>query len=794
VYTHDVYTHEGLRGSRKLKLGALSLYVGNGQRAAIEAIGSYHLSLLNGLVIVLNNRNYAPSNTRGIISVSRLYDDRHVNRFVDNSIQVSKNNMVYFSVVPRNGIFEIDLSDSYTNVSSIYALSNKRSKSNLDSALLWHCRLGHINKKRIEKLQHDGFLNSNDLRAFEKCALLHEQTHPNQNALALHVIRAGKVHKKKNKQKPRFRARGQYQGKGKNKHAYDPKPKISPPSKKKIPAKDTMCHQCGDTCHWKRNYPQNIAELLKNLKLSQGASGKVHKKKNKQKPGFRARGQYQGKGNNKHACDPKPKISPPSKKKIPAKDTMCHQCGDTGAAIEAIGSYHLSLLNGLVIVLNNRNYAPSNTRGIISVSRLYDDRHVNRFIDNSIQVSKNNMVYFSAVPRDGIFEIDLSDSYTNVSSIYALSNKRSKSNLDSALLWHCRLGHINKKRIKKLQHDGFLNSNDLRAFEKCALRDTLTKPDKLEPGFIKCIFVGYLKETMGYSFYYPLENKVLVARNAKFLKNSLVTQKASRSLEDLEIIQKEDAHPSIYTSLNHEEDDLKVNEPQSDIIPICRDLGEPANYKVALLDHGSDKWLNAMNVEMQSMKDKKVWDLARLVAKGYTQTPRIDYEETFSPIADIRAIRILIAIIALYDYEIWQMDVKTAFLNGYLSKEVYMEKPEGDLYWTTIKNILKYLRNTKDMFLVYGGVVNWKSAKQIIFATSSVEAEYIVAFDASKEVVWVRKFISGLGVVPTIKEPISMYCDNTGAITIANVSGITKGARHFRAKFNTFVNLLNMVT
>nr|GEZ18488.1 hypothetical protein [Tanacetum cinerariifolium] len=123
----------------------------------------------------------------------------------------------------------------------------------------------------------------------------------------------------------------------------------------------------------------------------------------------------------------------------------------------------------------------------------------------------------------------------------------------------------------------------------------------------------------------------------------------------------------------------------------------------------------------------------------------------------------------------------------------------GDIHWTTVKNILKYLRNTKDMFQVYegdlkrvlrtgyvfvlnGGVVDWKSAKQSIFATSFAEAEYIAAFDTSKEAVWVRKFISGLSVVPTIEEPISMYCDNTGAIAIANESGITKGARHFRAK------------
>ncbi|GJR52533.1 retrotransposon protein, putative, ty1-copia subclass [Tanacetum coccineum] len=167
--THICNTTQGLRRSRKLKPDALSLYVGNGQRAAVEAIGSYHLSLPSGLVIVLNNCHYSPSITRGIISVSHLYDDGYVNCFMDNSIQVFRNNMVYFSAIPRDGIFEIDLSDSYTNVSSMYALSNKRAKSNLDSALLWHCCLGHISKKCIEKLQHDELLILTDLRAFEKC-------------------------------------------------------------------------------------------------------------------------------------------------------------------------------------------------------------------------------------------------------------------------------------------------------------------------------------------------------------------------------------------------------------------------------------------------------------------------------------------------------------------------------------------------------------------------------------------------------------------------------------------------
>ena len=68
---------------------------------------------------------------------------------------------------------------------------------------------------------------------------------------------------------------------------------------------------------------------------------------------------------------------------------------------------------------------------------------------------------------------------------------------------------------------------------------------------------------------------------------------------------------------------------------------------------------------------------ARLVAKCYTQTHGIDYDETFSPVAKIKSIRILLAIAAFYDYEIWQMDVKTAFLNGKLEEDVFMTPPEG---------------------------------------------------------------------------------------------------------------------
>ena len=68
---------------------------------------------------------------------------------------------------------------------------------------------------------------------------------------------------------------------------------------------------------------------------------------------------------------------------------------------------------------------------------------------------------------------------------------------------------------------------------------------------------------------------------------------------------------------------------------------------------------------------------ARLVANGFRQVQGVDYDETFSPITMLKSVRIKLAIAAFYDYEIRQMDVKTAFLNGFLKEELYMMQPKG---------------------------------------------------------------------------------------------------------------------
>ncbi|GJS45681.1 retrotransposon protein, putative, ty1-copia subclass [Tanacetum coccineum] len=166
----------------------------------------------------------------------------------------------------------------------------------------------------------------------------------------------------------------------------------------------------------------------------------------------------------------------------------------------------------------------------------------------------------------------------------------------------------------------------------------------------------------------------------------------------LEENQDEDTSPSKNTSeIPVEVEGFKP--PQEEVVPIRRsvrthrapdrlclnveveehslgDLNEPTNYKAKILDPESNKLIDAMNKKID-MDGKVHTYKARLVAKSFTKTYRVDYEKTLSPVADIRAIRILIAITVLYDYEIWQMDVKIAFLNGYLDKDIYMVQPEG---------------------------------------------------------------------------------------------------------------------
>nr|GEW57127.1 hypothetical protein [Tanacetum cinerariifolium] len=317
------------------------------------------------------------------------------------------------------------------------------------------------------------------------------------------------------------------------------------------------------------------------------------------------------------------------------------------AAVEAIETYHLDLPSGLVIVLNNCHYAPSITRGVILVSRLFDDEFINRFDDNNEvenQLVKTIMSlrserggeYMSQEFLDHLKEHGIMAHHTPP---YAPQNNEVSERRNRTLL----------DMVRSI----ISQSTPPKSFWDYAL-ETAARILNMVPA--KKVDKTPYEIWHGQVFRLPFENKVFVARNAEFFESKLVDLKASGSVEDLELIQEEDTNSFVDTKLG--------------------DLSEPANYKAALLDPESKKckWLFKKKTDM----DGAVYIFkAHLVAKGFIQTYGVDYEETFSPVAGIKAIRILIATAAYYNYEIWQMDVKTAFLDGHLSEEVYMEQPEG---------------------------------------------------------------------------------------------------------------------
>ncbi|GKE32553.1 zinc finger, CCHC-type containing protein, partial [Tanacetum coccineum] len=126
------------------------------------------------------------------------------------------------------------------------------------------------------------------------------------------------------------------------------------------------------------------------------------------------------------------------KAKDKAKDGTCHHCKE-------VGHWKMNCLVYLAELLKKKK--PVGTA--------------------SSSVSKNNVLYFNVIPSNGIYEIDMHNLVLNVNSIYNVSNKRAKHNLDSTYLWHCRLAHISKKRIKKLQQEGILKSTDDGSFDQC---------------------------------------------------------------------------------------------------------------------------------------------------------------------------------------------------------------------------------------------------------------------------------------------------------------------------------------
>ena len=197
------------------------------------------------------------------------------------------------------------------------------------------------------------------------------------------------------------------------------------------------------------------------------------------------------------------------------------------------------------------------------------------------------------------------------------------------------------------------------------------------------------------------------AENAENAENS-------NSATDEPNINQPDKSPSIRIQKMHPKE-LIIGDPNRGVTTRSREIEivsnscfvskiEPKNVKEALTD---EFWINAMQEELEQFKRNEVCELcprpegtnvigtkwifknktneegvitrnkARLVAQGYTQIEGVDFDETFAPVARLESIRLLLGVACILKFKLYQMDVKSAFLNGYLNEEAYVEQPKG---------------------------------------------------------------------------------------------------------------------
>nr|GEV58150.1 hypothetical protein [Tanacetum cinerariifolium] len=230
---------------------------------------------------------------------------------------------------------------------------------------------------------------------------------------------------------------------------------------------------------------------------------------------------------------------------------------------------------------------------------------------------------------------------------------------------------------------------------------------------------------------------------------------------------------------------------------------EPANVAEALIDAD---WVSVMQEELDQFAILKVWRLvtrpegksiiktkwifknkkdesslvirnkARLVAVGYSQQEGIDYDETFAPVAQIEAIRLFLAYAAHKDFTVFQMDVKTAFLNGILKEEVYVSQPPGFVskqYPDHVYALDKALYGLKQapwawydilsQFLIESGFQKG-SIDTTLFIKKKAESEYVTVSGCCAQALWMRTQLTYYGF---FYDKVPIYCDSKSAIAIS---------------------------
>ncbi|KAD3336335.1 hypothetical protein E3N88_31854 [Mikania micrantha] len=244
------------------------------------------------------------------------------------------------------------------------------------------------------------------------------------------------------------------------------------------------------------------------------------------------------------------------------------------------------------------------------------------------------------------------------------------------------------------------------------------KVQRIGPKTVDCVFIGYAHHSSAYRFLVYdsknpeiYKNTIIESRNASFFKEvfSCLKKELSSSSKPVDEI----VHDEDQEQLEAEEVEPRRSKSQRIEKSFGPDFltymveGEPQTYRDAVTSSEGPQWKEAIKNEIDSILQNHTWELvdlppgckplgyrwifkrkmkadgsidkykARLVIKGFRQKEGVDYFDTYSPVTRITSIRLVLTIAALRNLEVHQMDVKTAFLNGDLEEEIYMEQPEG---------------------------------------------------------------------------------------------------------------------
>jgi hypothetical protein len=254
----------------------------------------------------------------------------------------------------------------------------------------------------------------------------------------------------------------------------------------------------------------------------------------------------------------------------------------------------------------------------------------------------------------------------------------------------------------------------------CKAHVLIPKPlrNKLTDKTWECKFIGYVENGSGYRFFHS-DKRLIESKDVVFIEDTKLITPLEQIKKLLHAKSEEsDPHVSVFSDKDLENSGRKRTNPKPAMPSIdAGDSGrkrqrrpslmligyylmeskvaaiedDPTNFAKAMESHDAEQWLKAMHEELDSISKNEVWDLtellagrkpvgckwvlrkkykadgsldkykARLVAKGYTQQPGVDFVDTYSPVAKIASVQIIMVVAARLDLELHQLDVKTAF-------------------------------------------------------------------------------------------------------------------------------------